>query len=316
MSNPPRQHLRLITRRELLAAAALGAAAAARGQSAPAGPADPGGLIDAHAHVWSADRTRYPLRPQTTPGQVLRPSFTPEQLLAEARACGVERVVLIQISYYGGDNRHLLETLARHPGVFCGVARLDGHPRPAESMRRMARQGVRGIRIVGLDAPPNWLDLAEMTEIWQTAARENMAVCALVAPEHLEGLDAMCGKHPETPLVVDHLGRVGYGGAVRSADIDKLCRLARHKRAHVKVSSFYSLGRRQPPYDDLGPLVRRVAEAFGPQRLMWGSDSPFQLVAPHTYRASLELVQSRLDFLTAADRQWLLGRTARGLFFA
>ncbi len=94
-----------------------------------------------------------------------------------------------------------------------------------------------------------------------------------------------------------------------------LCHLARHKHAHVKVSAFYALGQKKPPYDDLVPMIRRLFDAFGPKRLMWASDSPYQLQGANTYRASIGLVRDRLDFLSKADREWLLAKTAEAVFF-
>ena len=62
-------------------------------------------------------------------------------------------------------------------------------------------------------------------------------------------------------------------------------------------------------------MIGRLLAAFGPQRLMWGSDSPFQVLHKHTYRDSVELLRSRLNFLTAADRRCLLRATATKTFF-
>ena len=62
------------------------------------------GAIDAHAHVWTSDVARYPLAPGYAKERMASASFTPEELLAQAGPCGVRRVVLIQVSYYGHDN--------------------------------------------------------------------------------------------------------------------------------------------------------------------------------------------------------------------
>jgi predicted TIM-barrel fold metal-dependent hydrolase len=115
--------------------------------------------------------------------------------------------------------------------------------------------------------------------------------------------------------VIDHFARIGGDGQFRDSDIELLCSLARHPHVHVKTSAFYYLGAKKPPYTDVLPMIRRMVECFGPQRLMWASDNPFQVQPPHTYEASLALVRDRLDFLSAADRQWLLERTAAKLFF-
>ena len=61
-------------------------------------------------------------------------------------------------------------------------------------------------------------------------------------------------------------------------------------------------------------MIRRLFDAFGPERLMWASDCPFQ-VDNETYEDSLSLIRDRLDFLTASDREWLLGKTAEQTYF-
>ncbi len=155
-----------------------------------------------------------------------------------------------------------------------------------------------------------------MATMWKCGAETNQAMCALINPEALPAVAAMCEKFPATPVVIDHFARIGMDGTIRESDVAELCRLARFKITRVKVSAFYALGKKRPPYDDLGPLVRRLLDAFGPERLMWASDCPFQVDPGHTYRESIDLVQRRLDFLTESDRQWLLRKTAEQTFFS
>ena len=112
------------------------------------------------------------------------------------------------------------------------------------------------------------------------------------------------------------LARIGADGEIRDADVRLLCGLARHRNVNVKVSAFYALGRKAAPYTDLAPLIRRVFEDFGPRRLMWASDCPFQVQDGHTYAASLALVREKLPFLSDEDREWLLEKTAHSIFFA
>ncbi len=125
----------------------------------------------------------------------------------------------------------------------------------------------------------------------------------------------MCAEYPATPVVIDHFARIGIDGQIRKSDLEVLARLSRHPRTYVKVSAFYALGKKQPPYTDLVPMIRRMIDAFGVERLMWASDSPYQLQGDHTYRASIDLVRHGLDFLSAGDREWLLRRTAAQVFF-
>ena len=82
----------------------------------------------------------------------------------------------------------------------------------------------------------------------------------------------------------------------------------------MKLSSFYNLGHRRPPYDDLLPLLEHLLNAFGPRRLMWASDCPRQLALGQGYSASISLVRDRLD-VSDQDREWLLWRTAEQVYF-
>jgi predicted TIM-barrel fold metal-dependent hydrolase len=315
-----------VTRREFLkhsgAGAALvpwigyGATAKAEGEAKPQGIAM-NGAIDAHVHVWTPDVKRYPLAAPYTPAQMQPASFTPEQLFAHTKPCGVERVVLIQMSYYGFDNRYMVDTMRRFPEVFSGVAVVDEHAAGlAGTMLDLKKQGVRGFRIhPAQQAVDNWLFGPPMAQMWKVGADEQLAMCALVNPEALGPLDKMCQQFPDTRLVIDHFARIGMDGTIRDTDVDNLCRLARHKLVNVKVSAFYALGRKRAPYTDLGPMIRRLLEEFGPERLMWASDCPFQVDPGHNYRDSIDLVRERLAFLSPGDREWVLKKTAERVFF-
>src|SRR5690348_873633 len=125
-----------VSRRELLQAAALtaagcavpGLAAHGRGdepsaesqpnaQARKAELADPQTCaIDAHVRVWTPGTERYALAPGLRRDEMKPPSFTPEELFSHARPCGVARVVLIQMSFYGFNNAYMLDTMHRFSG--------------------------------------------------------------------------------------------------------------------------------------------------------------------------------------------------------
>ena len=308
-----------VTRRAALStgAAALGAVltrtAAADDAALP--------WIDAHSHIWPPDVDRYPLAPGKTKKDLDPPSFTDDELMKIARPEGVGRVVLIQHSvYHLWDNSYLVDAVKRHPKMFRVQGMVDDHkPEPGAAMRKLLPQGVTGFRITPFvrtkEEQPKWLETAGMAEMWKTGAKTRQAMCLLINPADLPATDAMCKRHPDTPVVIDHFARIGADGEIRDADVTALCRLARHKHAHVKVSAFYALGKKHPPHDELIPMIRRLLDAFGPKRLMWASDSPYQLQGENTYKASITLVRDRLDFLSKADREWLLAKTAEAVFF-
>ena len=137
-------------------------------------------------------------------------------------------------------------------------------------------------------------------------------MCPLINPKHIVGLGPMCEKFPDTTVVIDHCARID---TQHETELNQLCALAKHKNVHVKISAFYAFGAKKPPYLEQIPKIKRLFEAFGPRRLMWASDCPYQLDGENTYAASIALVRDKLNFVTAEDKQWLLRRTAEKVFF-
>ncbi len=274
--------------------------------------------IDAHSHIWTPDVAHYPLAAGYKVADMQPPSFTSEELLKICQPVGVGRVNLIQMSYYAFDNRYMLDMIKLYPDRFVGTAIVDPlGPDPAKEMAALLPQGVRAFRIqpkYSKQPIATWLQPEGYNAMFAAAAESGQALSCLIDPAGFAEIDRMCTKFPNTPVIIDHIGRVGVDGTVRNEDVDALCALAKHPRLYIKVGAFYALGKKTPPYDDLAPLVKRVVAAYGAKRCMWESDCPFQVVS-QTYADSLNLVKNRLDFLTANDRDWMLAKTAENLLF-
>ena len=274
-------------------------------------------FIDAHSHIWTPDTKAYPLGPGYRRFSMKPPSFTVAELQANMKQVGVNRVVLIQMSFYGFDNSYMLDSIRKHPKTFSGVAVIDqDKPRVDLEMRKMKGQGVRGFRIY----PKNqgiqqWLDDPAMHAMWKTGADEDLAMCCLIDADALPAIDRMCRRYPKTTVVIDHFSRIGESGEIKPAEVKALTDLARHKNVYVKISAYYALGKKKPPYPDLAPMIRQMLDAYGRKRLMWASDAPFQVVGGHTYKDSIVLIKSGLDYLDDDDRNWLLRKTAERVFF-
>ena len=274
--------------------------------------------IDAHVHVWTPDTARYPLAPTFQVADMKPASFTPEELMQHAQPTGIGRVVLIQMSFYRYDNSYMLDTIQRFPGVYRGVAVIDVDAAdPAATMRSLKAQGVRGFRLAPFaNDPAKWFGRPGIEAMWRCGAAENLKMCLLINPNAFPVVDDFCRRHPDTPVVIDHFARIGADGTIRDSDVAALSALARHRQVTVKTSAMYALGKKQMPYDDLKPLMRRMLDAFGPERLMWASDCPFQVQEGHTYASSVEFITQRCDFLSASDREHVLRKTAERVFFA
>ncbi len=296
----------------------VGSVAATAGVASAAVPdAVADGLVDAHVHVWTPDVVAYPLADGFTRVDMQPPSFTADELLALCRPLGVARVVLIQMNFYGFDNSYMLDSMARHAGTFGGVAIVD-HSKPdvAGTMRTLATRGVRGFRLyASREKAAGWEHDAGMKAMWSCGADDGLAMCLLADPDAIPIIARMCEAFPRTPVVIDHFARIGMRGEINGGDVDGLVGLARFPQVHVKTSAFYALGRKRPPYDDIGDMIRRLRDAYGARRLMWATDSPYQAADGHGYAPSLALVRERLDFLTVDDRRAMLRDTATRLFF-
>ena len=121
------------------------------------------GYIDAHVHVWTPDLKKYPLASGYEREGMAVASFTPEELFAHARPCGVSRIVLIQMSYYRFDNSYMLDMMEKHRGVFSGVGKVDAQrPAPARD-DRIVEAGCSGL-------PSRYRQLARPTSGWATRA--------------------------------------------------------------------------------------------------------------------------------------------------
>lgn len=275
-------------------------------------------LIDAHVHVWTPALERYPLVEGFAPEKMEPRSFTPKELFAHCRPQNVDRIVLIQMIFYGIDNRYMLDVIAESPKTFRGVAVIDeSKPGACDDMRRSAERGVRGFRLyTDKRSAESWPESPSMKAMWACAAETGQAMCLLADPDALPAVRQMCELFPDTKVVVDHFARIGMRGPAAAADVDNLLRLAEFKHTFVKTSAFYALGKKQAPYLDLAPFIRRLRDAFGADRLMWASDCPYQVQEGHSYADSIALIRDRLDFLSASDKAAMLRDTAERVFFS
>ena len=279
--------------------------------------------IDAHVHVWTDEFERYPLAAGFGVEDMQPPTFSPEEILGHATASGVDRIVLVQMRYYLFDNRYMLDVMREYEGTFSGIAMIDPEAaRPDDEMRRLARHGVRGYRVYAgrlvanrIEPIEDWMDGPGYERMLACAAQENLAVCPVITPRALPSLARRCEQFPDAPVIIDHLCCIGYEEPVRDEHVAALCAMAQFPRVMVKVSGFYCLGEKKAPYLDLAGVIARVYEAFGAERLMWGSDCPFQVQDGHRYASSIELIEKRLDFIPEEDRTRILRDTAADFFF-
>ena len=267
-------------------------------------------IIDPHVHVWKKDPA-YPWAPETR-----RPperDATPEMLLELMKANGVERTVLVQVIHYRWDNSYTAQALKTYPDRFMGVCRVN--PEDPEAPDHLSswteEHGFHGVRLSPAEsAAGDWFTGPLMDPLFRRATRLGVPMLILTRSRRLPDLARLVELHPDLDVVVDHMADCRPDAPDQ---LSRLVALARYPRVYVKISHTWSLSSTPYPWSDTHDLVRRVYEAFGPQRIMWGTDWPVCL--PHaTYAQTLSVVRDEMTFISDKDLEWVLGRTALRLW--
>ena len=288
-------------------------------------------IIDAHVHVWTPDTDKYPLATGFDKSDFWLPSFTPDDHFAYSRAVGKVRINLVQMTWYGLDHSYILDLIAADPDTFVGTgivpALLDVTlASPERAMIALSQRGIYAFRVrgaatarMGLGDWPRWLDHEPYEKMFAAGAEHNLALSFLSAPGDLPELDRMCSRFPETPVIIDHIAGVKVtDGVLPEDEVSALCDMAKYPRVMVKIGPLNSRGDGSAPFLDTLPLVKRVIEAFGPDRCMWESDSggPVRMGDPvKEYQAAIAIIRDHADFLSVSDKEQVLYKTAEDFFF-
>ena len=245
--------------------------------------------------------------------------FEPIELLVyQMDANGVDRGVLIQ---HRGmyDNDYLLESARRCPGRFSVVAIVDtAAPDAPVALEEWASRGAVGVRLEPTSRSPGPDPLA----LWRKAGELGLAVSVIGTLDEFAspGFAALVSDLPDVPIVVEHLAGATPRDEPPYAQFERAMELANAPNTYVKVGGIGEIAERpsplrnEPGFDDVPPLIETARDAFGPRRMMWGSDYP-PVSGREGYRNALHGVMNHPAFRTAEDRDWLMGRTASKVFF-
>jgi L-fuconolactonase len=233
-------------------------------------------VIDAQVHAYEHN---HPGRPWA--GGAMRhgpPAATGDDMVAAMDAAGVDAALLVSpIGYYRYDASYALTVHADHPERFRVIKPIDPSDPAIEAIIAdwAATDGAVGVRILLMgDVPANPADPG--INLALTAARRHSLPVNLQCWGRLDQVAALAARHPDTQLVIDHLGLTQPieppVPADPFADLATLLALAAHDNIAVKISGAGTMSHRPFPYDDLWDPLGRVFDAFGIERCMWGTD--------------------------------------------
>lgn len=236
-------------------------------------------IIEWNHHLFSSDTARYPFHPQAayTP-DVSRLSDDPiGDYLAHMQREGIDRAVVVHPEPYGDDHRLVCEALRQHPDRFRGVAHF--FPRDPESPAKLAAlvrevPGFVAARFHAHRGKEQYLDsFADpgVRAVWEQAAALGLIVELHIGPNYARQVAQAIRDYPEVTVLIDHLAEPAMGNIVEYMSVLELAKL---DRVIMKLSGLNHLSTEPSPYLDVQPLVRGLAEAFGPDRLVWGSGTP------------------------------------------
>ena len=280
-------------------------------------------VVDAHHHLWDLKiRAHEWLRtPELKP---IWRDFSLDELEPEARASGVDKTVLVQVAQSLDETREFLAFAACNELIAGVVGWMDLTVEDPAAQLDVVRRGpggqtLKGIRHLVQDEPDeNWLARPEVRRGLRAVADAGLPYDLLVRPPQAAAALDVVRALPELTFVLDHLGKpdiAGYEGAAPEPQWAAWIReIAAEPNVVCKLSGLVTEAHWSTwTIADLRPYADVALEAFGPDRLMFGSDWPVCVLAG-TYTEVFAAARQLTDALSTADRAAVFGGTATRIY--
>ena len=273
-------------------------------------------MIDAHQHFWRLARGDY-LWPNASVAPIFR-DFGPKDLLPLLERAGMARTVLVQATESLAETEWLLAVAAECPAVagVVGWVDLAAPDAVAAIDRSRANPALKGLRpMLQSIAETDWILRADVRPALEHMAEVGLRFDALIQPRHLPAILRLAEACPGLAIVIDHLAKPGMGEGRRPepAWAAGMAALARRPNVWCKLSGMITEigpGWRRA---DLAPFAQVVLDAFGPERVMWGSDWPVVNLAGD-YLSWLDAARDLARGLSPAESGRLFGGSARAFY--
>lgn len=266
--------------------------------------------IDAHQHFWQlADRAGS--WPPAELEAIYR-DFMPQDLAPQLAAHGIAGTVLVQSLPSVADTRFLLQLAKASPFVLGVVGWVDLKAADAASQIAALAENsaLKGLRPMLQDlADERWIDDPSLEPAIEAMLHSDLAFDALVLPRHLPALLAFAQRYPALRIVVDHAAKPSIASGKHAAWAADLRRLAALPQVHCKLSGMLTEASPGWTLANLQPYVDVVMDAFGAQRVIWGSDWPvLNLVSD--YAGWIAASACLLEGLSEQEQAQVLGLNA------
>ena len=238
-----------------------------------------------------------------------------ETLRYQMKTNGVSKAVLIP--YAGNtDNGYELECMRKYTGTLKAVVQVDSkNPDAPAILGKLAGEGAAGVRLRPYEPSPG----PDPFMLWRKAEELGLAVSTHGSIEMFAdaGFAQMVARLPGLKIVLEHLG-----GAAKTVAFpkpayelfEKVLALAKYPNVYIKIPGFGELLPRPfpfsvPAFEGPPPILKKVYDAFGSRRMMWGSDFP-PCAAREGYTNCLQFPMEKVPFFSQEDKEWIFGKTA------
>ncbi|MFD7453800.1 amidohydrolase family protein [Kitasatospora sp. NPDC059827] len=281
------------------------------------------GLIDAHHHLW--DLAERPQAWLDEPGlESIRRTFTPDDLRATATGTvagrRLHRTVAVQCVPDVPETEDLLALAAREPLIAAVVGWADlTSPAVGDQLDRLLAgpggEHLRSLRhLVQGETDPEWLQRPDVERGLAAIRDRGLGYDVLVRSHQLDQASRLAERLPDLPLVLDHAGKPDIARGELGEWEQRLRRLAAHPQVVCKVSGLITEADHHAwTTADLRPVWDVLLSAFGPERLMFGSDWPVANLAGGWNRWA-ETVDELLDGCSADETSAVLAGTATAFY--
>jgi predicted TIM-barrel fold metal-dependent hydrolase len=267
-------------------------------------------VVDTHLHCFAGkDDARFPYH-ERAPYHP-EAALTPEHLIKCMDGAGVDFAVVVHPEPYQDDHRYLEHCLA------VGKNRLKGtclvfadRPGSVEKMPALAKKlplvAVRVHAYAPDRLPP--FGKPELRALWKQAGDLGLAIQLHLEPRYAPEFEPLIQDLADVRVIIDHLGRP-FQGSQKEHDV--IIRWGRFKNTVMKMSAIPET--ESYPYRDITPILKRLAEAYGADRMIYGGGFDVGTTG-ESYRKARERVAAHLSFLPAGDLAKVLGGTAVRLY--
>ncbi|MBP0904001.1 amidohydrolase family protein [Mariniflexile gromovii] len=267
-------------------------------------------VIDAHQHFWNYDPVRDSwINDSMT---IIRRDFLPSDLKPILETNGVDGCIAVQADQSEAETEFLLQCAEENPFIKAVVGWVDLLSNSVETqLEHFSKNKLfKGVRHIVQAESETFVLRPDFQNGIGKLEQFGLVYDILVFPHHLENVIKLVQKFPKQQFVLDHIAKPRMSEALDAVWLDNIKTLATHQNVACKISGLVTeVENFQGNEAVFKPFIDAVVEAFGVDRLLYGSDWPVCLLAAE-YQKVLEIVQNYFVDFSKEDRAKVMGENA------